>query len=97
MNDSTRVLEPESPSNSEETFCVGRTTETMFERDITLAVVAVELVDIQVQNQALCKWNCLELTYIIYHIYIITMHYVSTGQHVYIHLYHPIVYFQRTV
>jgi hypothetical protein len=53
MNDTTRVDEPESPSNSEETFCVGRTTETMFERDITLAVVAVELVDIQVQNQAL--------------------------------------------
>ena len=54
MNDSTtEVKEPLEPDDSEETFCVGRTVGTMFDRDVTVFVVGIELENIPVENQAL--------------------------------------------
>ena len=58
MNDSTIVKEPLEPDNSEETFCVGRTEGTMFDRDVTVFVVGIELENIPVENQALSMRRC---------------------------------------
>ena len=57
MNDSIMVEEP--PLDREEIFCVGRTTASMFDRDVLFGVAPTEPEGIQIQNIALRKWKCI--------------------------------------
>ena len=71
----TNVTEPKLPDNMNERFCVERTSTCSFtfDRDVGWTVIAMELVNIPVENQALRKYEELD-TCTYEELYILQLH-----------------------